>query len=90
MRGIGASIVAIAVAATALPGVKGADDDAPSSERRLLGRSEEHPVQRRRDIWVIEVRKRDGSTQVIEQDYPALFQVGDQVVVEGDRVRAPE
>lgn len=47
-------------------------------------------VQQRKDVWVIEVRKRDGSLQTIEQDYPALFQVGDEVLVEGDRVRAPD
>ncbi len=48
------------------------------------------PVQKHTDIWVIEVRRRDGTIQSIEQNYPALFQEGDQVLVEGDRVRAPD
>ncbi|HTS53778.1 MAG TPA: hypothetical protein VMH26_10930 [Burkholderiales bacterium] len=47
-------------------------------------------VQKHTDIWVIEVRRRDGTIQSIEQHYPALFQVGDQVLVEGDRVRAAD
>ena len=47
-------------------------------------------VQRRKDVWVIQVRRRDGSVQQIEQNYPALFQVGDEVLVEGDRVRVPD
>jgi hypothetical protein len=47
-------------------------------------------VQRRKEVWVIEVRRRDGKVQKIEQNYPALFQVGDEVLVEGDRVRAPD
>ena len=47
-------------------------------------------VQKHTDIWVIEVRRRDGTIQSIEQNYPALFQVGDEVLVEGDRVRAPD
>jgi hypothetical protein len=47
-------------------------------------------VQRRREVWVIEVRSRDGNVQKIEQSYPALFQVGDEVLVEGGRVRAPD
>ncbi len=47
-------------------------------------------VQRLVDIWLIEVRRRDGTVEVIRQSYPALFQVGDEVLVEGDHVRAPE
>ena len=47
-------------------------------------------VQKHTDIWVIEVRRRDGMIQSIEQDYPALFQVGDDVLVEGDRIRAAD
>ena len=44
-------------------------------------------VQRRRDVWVIEVCRRDGTIQVIEQSYPALLQPGDEVQIDGDRVR---
>jgi hypothetical protein len=47
-------------------------------------------VQKHTDIWVIEVRRRDGTIQSIEQNYPALFQVGDEVIVEGDHVRAAD
>jgi hypothetical protein len=47
-------------------------------------------VQKHTDTWVIEVRRRDGTIQSIEQTYPALFQVGDEVLIEGDRVRAPD
>ncbi len=47
-------------------------------------------VQKHTDTWVIELRRRDGTTQSIVQDYPALFQVGDEVLVEGARVRAPD
>jgi hypothetical protein len=47
-------------------------------------------VQRRKEVWVVEVRGRDGNVQKIEQNYPALFQVGDEVLVEGGRVRAPD
>jgi hypothetical protein len=47
-------------------------------------------VQRLVDIWLIEVQRRDGTVEVIRQSYPALFQVGDEVLVEGDHVRAPE
>jgi hypothetical protein len=47
-------------------------------------------VQKHTDIWVIEIRRRDGTIQSIEQTYPALFQVGDEVLVEGDRIRAPD
>ena len=47
-------------------------------------------VQRQSDIWVIEVQRRDGTVEVIRQSYPVLFQVGDEVLVEGDHVRAPE
>jgi hypothetical protein len=47
-------------------------------------------VQKQMDIWMIEVQRRDGTVQVIRQDYAPLFQVGDEVVVERERVRAPE
>ena len=47
-------------------------------------------VQRRVDIWLIEVQRRDGTVEVIRQRYPALFQVGEEVLVEGDHIRAPE
>ena len=47
-------------------------------------------VQKRTDIWVIELRRRDGTIQSIEQNFPVLFQVGDEVVVEGDHIRAPD
>jgi hypothetical protein len=47
-------------------------------------------VQKHTEVWVIEVRRRDGTIQTIEQDYPAFFRAGDEVLVEGDRVRAPE
>ncbi|PWT70269.1 MAG: hypothetical protein C5B46_09790 [Proteobacteria bacterium] len=45
-------------------------------------------VQQRKEVWIIEVRKRDGAVMVLEQSYPALFQPGDEVLIEGDRVRA--
>jgi hypothetical protein len=47
-------------------------------------------VQKHSDVWVIEVRLRDGTIQSIEQSYPALFQVGDEVLVDGDRIRVPD
>jgi len=47
-------------------------------------------VQKHTDIWVIEVVGLDGLVQSIEQHYPALFQVGDTVIVEGGRVRAAD
>jgi hypothetical protein len=47
-------------------------------------------VQKQRDYWLIEVQRRDGTVQVIRQSYPALFQVGDEVLVEGEHVRIPE
>jgi hypothetical protein len=47
-------------------------------------------VQKKLDLWLIEVQRRDGSIEVIRQRYPALFQVGDEVLVEGDRIRSPE
>jgi hypothetical protein len=46
------------------------------------------PVQRRKDVWVIEVRRLDGTVQVFRQSFPALFRPGDMLLVEGDRVRA--
>jgi len=47
-------------------------------------------VQQRKEVWIIEVRKRDGTVQAFLQSYPALFQVGDEVLVEGDRIRASD
>ena len=47
-------------------------------------------VQKKVDIWLIEVQRRDGSVVVIRQRYPVLFKVGDEVLVERDHVRAPE
>jgi len=47
-------------------------------------------VQKQKDTWVIELRRRDGTIQSIEQSFPVLFQVGDEVVVEGDGIRAPD
>jgi hypothetical protein len=47
-------------------------------------------VQQRKEVWIIEVRKRDGTVQAFLQSYPALFQVGDEVLVEGDRIRAAD
>ena len=44
-------------------------------------------VQRRKDIWIIEVCRRDGRVQAVEQSYPALLQRGDEVLIEGDHVR---
>lgn len=48
------------------------------------------PVQRRKDVWIIEVRRRDGTVQAIQRSFPALFQVGEEVLVEGDRIRVPD
>ncbi len=47
-------------------------------------------VQQRKEVWIIEVRRRDGTVQTFRQSYPALLQVGDEVLVEGDRVRVPD
>jgi len=47
-------------------------------------------VQQRKEVWIIEVRKRDGTVQAFLQNYPALFQVGDEVLVEGDQIRASD
>lgn len=47
-------------------------------------------VQQRKEVWIIEVRRRDGTVQAFRQNYPALFQVGDEVLVEGDRIRASD
>jgi len=47
-------------------------------------------VQKHKDIWVIEILLRDGTVRAIEQNYPALFQVGDWVVVDGERIRAAD
>jgi hypothetical protein len=47
-------------------------------------------VKKHKDIWVVEVLRRDGTIQTIEQSYPAFFQVGDEVLVEGDRIRVPD
>ena len=45
-------------------------------------------VQQRKEVWIIEVRRRDGTVEVFRQGYPALFQVGEEVLVEGDRIQA--
>ena len=47
-------------------------------------------VQQRKEVWIIEVRRRDGSVQTFRQNYPALVQVGDEVLVEGDRLRVSD
>lgn len=47
-------------------------------------------VQKQTDVWVIEVRRRDGTVQSFQQTFPVFFQVGDEVIVDGDRVRAPD
>ncbi|HTO44372.1 MAG TPA: hypothetical protein VML56_09860 [Burkholderiales bacterium] len=47
-------------------------------------------VQKRKEIWVVEVRRQDGTVQSIKLSYPALFQPGDRVIVDGDEIRAPE
>jgi hypothetical protein len=47
-------------------------------------------VQKKVDIWLIEVQRRDGTITVVRQNHPVLFQVGDDVLVERDHVRAAE
>jgi hypothetical protein len=47
-------------------------------------------VQEHKEVWVIEVRRQDGTVQSVRLNYPTLLQVGDQVLLEGDRIRAPE
>jgi len=47
-------------------------------------------VQKHKEVWVVEVRRRDGTVESIEQNFPVLFQAGDWMLVEGDRIRAPE
>jgi len=47
-------------------------------------------VQKTKEVWVVEVRRRDGTVQSVKLNYPALFQVGDWVLVEGDQLWAPE
>ena len=47
-------------------------------------------VQKRKEVWVVEVRRQDGTIQSVKLNYPALFRPGDRVVVEGDDIRAPE
>ena len=47
-------------------------------------------VQQRKEVWIIEVRRRDGSVQAFRQSYPALFQVGDEVLIQGDRISVPD
>lgn len=47
-------------------------------------------VQKHREVWVVEVRRQDGTVESVKLNYPALFRPGDQVVVEGDQIRAPE
>jgi hypothetical protein len=46
------------------------------------------PVQRRKDVWVIEVQRVDGTVEIFRQSFPALFRAGDVVLIHGDRVRA--
>ena len=47
-------------------------------------------VQKYREVWVVEVRRRDGTVQSVKLNYPALFRPGDWVILEGDQIRAPE
>jgi len=47
-------------------------------------------VQQRKEVWIVEVRRRDGSVQAFRQSYPALFRVGDVVLVQGDRIRVSD
>jgi hypothetical protein len=47
-------------------------------------------VQKHKEVWVIEVRREDGTVQSVRLNYPALLQVGDRVLLEGDHIRAPE
>ena len=47
-------------------------------------------VQKHKEVWVIEVRRQDGTVESVRLNYPALFQVGDRVLLEGDLIRAPE
>ncbi|HZP92880.1 MAG TPA: hypothetical protein VFB20_08370 [Burkholderiales bacterium] len=47
-------------------------------------------LQKHTRLWDIEVRMPDGSSRMIEQDFPPLFRIGDQVKVEGDQIRSPD
>jgi hypothetical protein len=47
-------------------------------------------VQEHKEVWVVEVRRQDGTVQSVRLNYPALLQVGDWVLLEGDHIRAPE
>ena len=47
-------------------------------------------AQQRKEAWIIEVRRRDGTVQEFRQSYPALFHAGDEVLVEGDRIRVSD
>jgi hypothetical protein len=47
-------------------------------------------VQQRKEVWIVEVRRRDGTVQEFRQSYPALFQVGEEVLIQGDRIRVPD
>jgi len=46
-------------------------------------------VQQHKEFWVVEVRRQDGTVRSVRLTYPALFQVGDWVLIEGDQIRAP-
>jgi hypothetical protein len=47
-------------------------------------------VQERKDVWIVAVRRRDGTVQEFRQGHPALFQAGEEVLIEGDRIRVPD
>ena len=47
-------------------------------------------VQKHKEVWVIEVRRQDGTLQSVRLNYPAFFEVGDRVLLEGNHIRAPE
>jgi hypothetical protein len=47
-------------------------------------------VQKHKEVWVIELRRQDGTVQSVRLNYPALFKAGDRVLLEGERIRAPE
>ena len=75
------------------PGVVGAPPPPSSGASGSAARPTVHPynprvppvtqpsssVQQRKEVWIIEVRRRDGTVQTFPQSYPALFQVGDEV-----------
>ena len=47
-------------------------------------------VQRKEEVWVIAVRRRDGTVEWIRQPPPVLFQVGDEVLVEAGHLRSAD